>query len=213
MLWVSGMFAAGCVSTEDTRFESRKESDSLRSDTVLTDFARQVLSRPTEDEQLMTLSGLLRRLVDEEREDAHFDRERVSSDFLFHDDAISRLLRLLPVASPEHEVVRKHLLCFIGDASDFEETDPQTAFKSRPLAVALPAFPDLMDALGAIRSQLNFPEEHFRVAGMYSNKKLTKAYVKLVTGAGAFNSEGWGLMFHRSPSGWELVWSRSEWIS
>ena len=72
---------------------------------------------------------------------------------------------------------------------------------------------DLADAVRAIRETLKLPVDHFRTEGLSFNRHMTKAYVLVVVGPGAFNCEGWGLMFHLRDSGWELVWSKFKWIS
>ena len=95
----------------------------------------------------------------------------------FFDDALLPLLRVLTTNSPKHELAREYLLCFIGDAADLQQHHPSSTFKSRPLIGSLNPSHDLMEALAAIRQQLNLPKDHFRVEGLYANRRLSKAHV------------------------------------
>jgi hypothetical protein len=72
---------------------------------------------------------------------------------------------------------------------------------------------DLAETLRAVREELKLPLDHFRTLGLSFNRAMTKAYVQIQVGPGAFDCEGWGLMLHSGDLGWELVWSRFEWIS
>jgi len=212
ILLLSGITVTSCRTTDKSRIASSHQTD-IEPEAVITDYGRLILAGATEQERLLALHSLIERLIDGTREDFQSDRLRIPVELLFFDDAILPLLRVPIADKPEHDLVRTLLLCFIGDAADHEAHDPTEVFQSRPLIETSPSSPDLIGALSAIRQQLTPPESSFRIEGLHMNRKLTKAYVNLVIGEGAFNCEGWGAMFHRGAEGWTLVWTRFEWVS
>lgn len=72
---------------------------------------------------------------------------------------------------------------------------------------------DLADALSAFRESKKLKINDFRTTGLFFNHQMTKAYVNVILGPGAFQCEGWGLMFHRINGRWTLIWEHYEWVS
>lgn len=196
---------ASCV-TSDHRERSEK--------VVITDYGAYVLRNNDDASVRVELANLLARLVDESNEDRNDDWERVPLDLLFVDDAIKATLREQAKDSGPKAPAAQYLLWFVGDKADIAEMQPFLGNLTKtPLLAPGLIRRDLVDAIRAVRETLKLPVDHFRTEGLAFNRQMTKAYVSVVVGPGAFNCEGWGLMFHLRDTGWELVWSRFKWIS
>jgi hypothetical protein len=180
---------------------------------VITDYGAHVLRNSDEASVRTELAVLFRRLTDERGEDQAEDQQRIQRELLFVEDAIKVPLRELAVVEATHSLAAQYVLWFIGDKSDIAAMQRKMGVKDKPLLAPGLTRRDLADAVSATRETLKLPVDHFRTERISFNRRMTKAYIRVVVGPGAFNCEGWGLMFHLGDTGWELVWSKFEWIS
>lgn len=180
---------------------------------VIADYGVHVLRNPGEAAVRKELSILLPRFTDDRDADGSNDLRRIPKELLFVEDAVKTPLRELAAGDSTNALVAKYLVWFVGDKADIAAMEPKISAKRKPLVPAGLVRKDLAEALGAIRETLKLPADHFRVEGLSFNRRMTKAYATIVVGPGAFNCEGWGVMFHLGDAGWELVWSKFEWIS
>ena len=180
---------------------------------VITDYGAQVLRNNDEASIEKELAALLMRLTDESNEDQAQDQARIPRELFFVEDAIKAPLRKLTANTATNALAARYVLWFIGDKSDITAMQGMLVANEKPLLAPGLTRKDLADAVRTIRETLKLSADHFRTEGLWFNRRMTKAYIQVVVGQGAFNSEGWGLMFHLGATGWELVWSKSTWIS
>ena len=185
----------------------------LQDTNVICDFGEQV-TRGTNNAEICTnLFVLMKRISDPDNETSG-DWKRARRELLFVDDAVMAPLRGLTKGTNMANLAARTCLWFIGDKADVAamESELKRNPKDSLLAPGI-VRKDLAGAIQAVRESLKLPADHFRVEGLTFNRKMTKAYVQVVTGPGMLNCVGWGLMFHLGERGWELVWSNYEWIS
>jgi hypothetical protein len=186
----------------------------LQDTNVICDFGEQV-TRGTNNAEIYTnLFVLMKRLTDAGNTESDSEARRAKCELLFVDDAVMVPLRGLTKGTNIVNLAARTCLWFIGDKSDVAAMESE--LKRHPKASLLaPGITrkDLAGAIQAVRENLKLPADHFRVEGLTFNRKMSKAYVRVVTGPGMMNCVGWGLMFHLGEAGWELVWSNHEWLS
>jgi hypothetical protein len=192
----AGLLLFGCATSRQTHSTG----------TVICDYGSQFLYEAKTSGPEKAIADVLGVL----RCDDRYEQERLATEFLFRDDELLPFLRN-QAASGKDGVEIRFLLCFIGDKSDLEEFDVPGFEFERP-AHSTSAV-DLSEALALFRESAKLITHDFRTTGLVYNHSMTKAYVQVTLGPGAFSSSGWGLMFHKIQGKWVLMWSRFEWVS
>jgi len=199
---------------------SIRASDTNTALTVLQDYGTRCdfgeqITRGTNSAEISTnLFALFKRLTDPGNSERGDEQRQALTELLFVEDAVLVPLREVATGTNVVNLAARTYLWFAGDKSDIAAMETKLA--RNPKEILLPpglTRKDLADGLRGVRESLKLPADHFCTTGLTFNRRMTKAYVRVIVGSGAFNCVGWGLMFHLGDAGWELVWSRYEWVS
>lgn len=194
--WITAsvMLLAACASTRFKQGETKE---------VITDYGSQFIFEMNRSGVKKAIADVL--LVLQNKEQGQQEALRLAREVLFLGDEILPALRDYIRRNPQVVEIR-WLLCFAGDEQDLKVFgDIRFGFtaSAKPISAT-----DLSEALAGYRDGQKLIPTHFRTSGLSYNSRMTKAYVNVILGSGAFSYSGHDLMFHKIDGKWVLIWSR-----